>query len=32
MKIKAKKERNIECLEFIFGDEKRIHNKRQPHR
>lgn len=29
-KIKAKKGRKIEWLEFIFDPEKRIHNKRQP--
>ena len=29
-KIKAKKGRKIEWLEFAFDDEKRIHNKRQP--
>lgn len=29
-KIKAKKGRKIEWLEFIFDAEKRIHNKRQP--
>lgn len=29
-KIKAKKGRKIEWLEFIFNPEKRIHNKRQP--
>ena len=28
-KIKSKKERKIECLEFIFDAEKCIHNKRQ---
>ena len=29
-KIKAKKGRKIECLEFTFDAEKRIHSKRQP--
>ena len=29
-KIKAKKGRKIEWLEFTFDAEKRIHNKRQP--
>ncbi|MCO6259876.1 replication initiation protein, partial [Staphylococcus epidermidis] len=29
-KVKAKKGRKIEYLEFIFDAEKRIHNKRQP--
>ncbi|MBE9452437.1 RepB family plasmid replication initiator protein, partial [Enterococcus faecalis] len=29
-KIKAKKGRKIEWLEFTFDSEKRIHNKRQP--
>lgn len=29
-KIKAKKRRKIEWLEFTFDAEKRIHNKRQP--
>ncbi len=29
-KIKAKKGRKIEWLEFIFDPDKRIHNKRQP--
>ena len=29
-KIKAKKGRKIEWLEFIFDPEKRIHSKRQP--
>ena len=29
-KIKAKKGRKIEWLEFTFEAEKRIHNKRQP--
>lgn len=29
-KVKAKKGRKIEWLEFIFDAEKRIHNKRQP--
>ena len=31
-KIKAKKGRKIEWLEFTFDAEKRIHNKRQPQR
>ena len=29
-KVKAKKGRKIEYLEFIFDAEKRIYNKRQP--
>ena len=29
-KIKSKKGRKIEWLEFTFDAEKRIHNKRQP--
>ncbi|WP_150853434.1 replication initiation protein, partial [Staphylococcus aureus] len=29
-KIKAKKGRKIEWIEFTFDAEKRIHNKRQP--
>ncbi|MEX5682969.1 replication protein Rep, partial [Staphylococcus cohnii species complex 1663] len=29
-KIKAKKSRKIEWLEFTFDPEKRIHSKRQP--
>lgn len=31
IKIKAKKGRKIEWLEFSFDPEKRIHSKRQPH-
>ncbi|MBP0685448.1 RepB family plasmid replication initiator protein, partial [Mycobacterium tuberculosis] len=31
-KIKAKKGRKIEWLEFTFDAEKRLHNKRQPQR
>lgn len=30
-KVKARKGRRIEYLEFIFDAEKRIHSKRQPH-
>ncbi|OFQ09545.1 hypothetical protein HMPREF2953_10250 [Staphylococcus sp. HMSC072E01] len=29
-KVKARKERRIESLKFIFDAEKRIHRKRQP--